>query len=142
MSLALRLKAVVNRFDLDAEIDAVTAAWPEVDSDARARARLHLHQSLDDLNMHIQMVGTPEATAELYEALAIWYLQARCEWSQVNLAANRRFWTSGSADQALMIRTSVGSRLLSNIGSLLDEADVDVLESGLLSTLNRLLFPV
>lgn len=141
MTLGRRLQEVLQRFDLDLEIKAVTHQWPQVDEPSVGKARQHILMQLDNLHTYARSMGDQASTGELYEALAFWFMEARCEWAQVNLASNHQLWTSGVADQSLLIRGTVGSNLLTKVSALLSPQDIEALENGLMTTLNRLAFP-
>jgi hypothetical protein len=142
MPLAERLNAVLEGFILDREIEAVVVQWPYVDPSSIEKARLHLSMQLDNLQTYASTMRSPDSASELYEALAYWYMEARCEWAQVNLSSNHQLWTTGVADQSLLIRGTVGSSLLTKISRLMRKEDVDYLENGLINTLNGLLYPM
>lgn len=141
MSLGRRLKEVLEAFDLSREMRAVTSQWPQVNPESVERAERHLLMQLDNLQTYATSMSDSSSTGELYEALAFWFMEARCEWAQVNLASNHQLWTSGVADQSLLIRGTVGSSLLMQVSGLLHPADIEALETGLMTTLNRLTFP-
>jgi hypothetical protein len=141
MSLSKGLQEVLTGFSLDQEIRLATHGWPSLDQLAVHRAKAHLEMQLDNLQTYASTMGGEESASELYEALAFWYMEARCEWAQVNLSANHQLWTSGLADQSLLIRGTVGSNLLTRVSRLLRPEDVDDLENGLMTTLNQILYP-
>ena len=141
MSLSQRLQGVLSAFDLELQISDAVRTEPTVVQADLERARRHLSRQLENLSTYALALSTPAAREELYEVLAIWYMEARCEWAQLNLASNRLMWDGMESDKSIMIRAAVGSKLLEEVSLLLAPQDVDRLESNLLATLNDLQFP-
>lgn len=141
MSLSQRLQGVLSAFDLEKQIADAVRTEPTVVPADLERARRHLSRQVENLSTYTLALSSPAAQGELYEVLAIWYMESRCEWAQLNLAANRQTWDGDIADRSVMIRSAVGSQLLEEVSLLLAPQDVDRLESSLIATLNNLQIP-
>lgn len=138
MTLAFRLRAVVQGFPLDDELRRISSQWEKVDFDALDRARTTIGYQLESLGAYAETLGSPGQSDDLYEALAYWYLEVRTEWAHVNLLLNHQLWQKGEVDQSLLLRGSIGSSLLAEVGRLLHPEDVERLEAALTQAMDSL----
>lgn len=82
---------------------------------------------IDDLRQMVLTLGDEEDEQELYNSLAIYWLELKSEWTRYNQIMNYRMFRTGSADPVLVARGGICSGLIARFEVFLTPGDLALL---------------
>lgn len=128
MEKSLLAQSLQAQFPDSAEQEIVSSTLGDwIPEEHHASITAYAAAKLQDLHEMIEAVGETEDEQELYNTLAMYWLELKTEWFRYNHVMNYLIIRTGSADPALVARGTICSGFLARFESLLSPADLAAL---------------